>query len=409
MNPPAAGPAAAPDLAILLPDLAGGGAERSMLLLAGAFVAQGRRVDLVLERLRGGYVDQVPAGVRPVTLRPSRFPLGRLAVLRADPGGLCAAARPVLFPARTSGRIRYVPDLARYLRAVRPPVLLSAMTYTNLQALWARRLARSRTRIVLSERNTLSARIAEPARRGTARWHRVPALVRRLYPEADAIAAVSDGVADDLVRVAGLDRDRITTIYNPVVGPDLAAQASALAAHRWLGGDVPVILGVGRLEPAKDFVTLIEAFARLRRQRPARLLILGEGRQRAALAAQAAALGVDADVDLAGWTANPFAVMARAAVFVLSSRFEGLPGVLIQALACGCPVVATDCPSGPREILGGGRFGALVPVGDAAALAAAIAAVLDAPPDRDALRARGAEFSIARAAEAYARLLWPPA
>jgi glycosyltransferase involved in cell wall biosynthesis len=405
MTVPAARPA--PDVAILLPDLAGGGAERSMLLLADALARRGRTIDLVLERLRGGYVDQVPDGLRIVTLRPSRFPGGRLAVLRADPGGLAAAARPVLLAGRVSGRIRYVPGLARYLREARPPVLLSAMTYTNLQALWARRLAGAPTRVVVSERNTLSARIAEPARSRVARWRAVPALVRRLYREADAIVAVSDGVADDLARVAALPRERIVTVYNPVVGPGLTEQAAAPLAHPWFDGDHAVVLAVGRLEPAKDFTTLLHAFALLRRRRAAKLVILGEGRQRAALTELAATLGIGSDVDLAGWTDNPFAYMARADLFVLSSRFEGLPGVLIQALACGCPTVATDCPSGPREILEGGRFGPLVPVGDPDALAGAMADVLATPPDRDALRARGAEFSVEAAADAYQAILWP--
>lgn len=397
----------APDVAILLPDLAGGGAERSMLLLAEALARRGRAVDLVLERLKGGYVDQVPDGLRVVTLRRSRFPGGRIAVLRADPRGLGVAARPVLLAVRVSGRIRYVAGLARYLREVRPPVLLSAMTYTNLQALWARRLAGVPVRVVVSERNTLSARIAEPARHRVARWRALPALVRRLYPEADAIVAVSDGVADDLAEVTGLPRGRIATVYNPVVGPGLTAQAAASPTHRWFGGDHTVVLAVGRLEPAKDFETLLRAFALLRRRRAAKLIVLGEGRERAALARLADALGIAADVDLAGWTDNPFAFMAHADLFALSSRFEGLPGVLIQALACGCPVVATDCPSGPREILEGGRFGPLVPVGDAEALAAAMADVLAAPPDRDMLRRRGADFSVDAATDAYSAILWP--
>jgi glycosyltransferase involved in cell wall biosynthesis len=405
MTDPAGRPA--PDVAILLPDLAGGGAERSMLLLAEALARRGHAVDLVLERLKGGYVGQVPDGVRVVTLQPSRFPGGRIAVLRADPGGFAAAARPVLLAGRVSGRIRYVPGLARYLRETRPPVLLSAMTYTNLQVLWARRLAGVTVRVVVSERNTLSVRIAEPARHRVARWRSLPALVRRLYREADAIVAVSDGVADDLARVTGLPRSRITTVYNPVVGPDLVEQAAAPLTHRWFDGNHTVVLAVGRLEPAKDFATLLRAFALLRQQRAVKLIILGEGRERAALTRLAATLGVTADVDLAGWTDNPFAFMARANLFVLSSRFEGLPGVLIQALACRCPVVATDCPSGPREILQGGRLGPLVPVGDAEALAAGMVGVLAAPPDSDSLRRRGADFSVEAATDAYSDLLWP--
>jgi glycosyltransferase involved in cell wall biosynthesis len=155
---------------------------------------------------------------------------------------------------------------------------------------------------------------------------------------------------------------------------------------------IPVILAVGRLHRQKDFPTLIGAFARLRAERPARLVILGEGKLRPALEKVARRLGVGGDVDLPGYRDNPFAWMARAAVFALSSTFEGTANVLIEAMACGCPVVSTDCPHGPREVLDNGRYGPLVPVGDSAALAHAIAAVLDNPPDREVLRSRAALY-----------------
>jgi glycosyltransferase involved in cell wall biosynthesis len=171
-----------------------------------------------------------------------------------------------------------------------------------------------------------------------------------------------------------------------------------------------VVLGAGRLHPQKDFPTLLRAFARVRAQRPARLVVLGSGKRaarRAALLALAGRLGVGADVDLPGFAENPYAYMARAAVFALSSAWEGLPTALIEAMACGCPVVSTDCPSGPAEILEGGRYGELVPVGDDAALAAALLRALDAPPARAALRARAAQFSLEAAVERYLPVLFP--
>src|SRR5690606_29880659 len=157
---------------------------------------------------------------------------------------------------------------------------------------------------------------------------------------------------------------------------ELDELAKADPGHRWFAaGQPPVVLGVGSLTPRKDFATLVEAFAELRRRRPARLIVLGEGPERARLERLVDDLGLSDDVDLPAFTRNPFAYMSRAAVYVLSSNLEGLPGSLIQALACGCPSVATDCPSGPREILQDGRVGPLVDVGDAGAMAAAIAAV----------------------------------
>ena len=221
---------------------------------------------------------------------------------------------------------------------------------------------------------------------------------------ADVIIAVSAGVADDLAQSAGLSRAAIRVVYNPVVDQDVAERAAEPLDHPWfLPGAAPIVLGVGRLTAQKDFQTLIRAFARVRAERSARLVILGEGRPEvhAGLLALAASLGCATDVDLPGFVLNPFAYMARAGVFVLSSLHEGLPGVLIQALACGCPVVSTDCPSGPAEILDDGRYGSLVPVGDHLAMAQSILATLVRPPERSALAARGAEFSVDRAVTLY--------
>jgi glycosyltransferase involved in cell wall biosynthesis len=192
-----------------------------------------------------------------------------------------------------------------------------------------------------------------------------------------------------------------------VVLPDLTERAAAPAPHPWLAqrGGPPVVVAAGRLEGQKNFPLLLEAFARLRRERPARLLILGEGRKRAPLEEQARALGIEDDLALPGFIDNPYAAFSRAALFVLSSDHEGLPAVLIQALACGCPVVSTDCPHGPAEILDHGRYGELVPVRDAPALAAAMARTLDHPLPAQTLRARGGEFSLASSVNRYLELL----
>jgi glycosyltransferase involved in cell wall biosynthesis len=184
-------------------------------------------------------------------------------------------------------------------------------------------------------------------------------------------------------------------------------------AHRWFRPAAPpVVLAVGSLSARKDFPTLVRAFARVRAERDCRLVILGQAaspkkteEKRGGLMALAGSLGVAADIDLPGFVTNPYAYLARAAVFVLSSAHEGLPGVLIEALACGCPVVSTDCPSGPAEILDGGRFGALVPVGDDQAMAAAIATTLDRPIEAATLRERATLFDVDRAVDRYLELL----
>jgi glycosyltransferase involved in cell wall biosynthesis len=229
---------------------------------------------------------------------------------------------------------------------------------------------------------------------------------RLFYPWADAVIAVSEDVARDLSKVTGMPRERIVTIPNPVVTLELKEKARAPLDHPWYRpGQPPVVLGVGRLVSAKDFPTLLRAFARLRATRPVRLMILGEGKGRAGLAALAEQLGIVGDVQFPGYVDNPFSYMARSAVFVLSSAWEGLPGVLIEAMACGCPIVSTDCP-GAAEILGGGVHGPLVPVGDDAALAMAVASVLDSSPKREQLRARAGRFGVDRATERYLDVLF---
>ncbi len=385
-------------VAFFMSSLTGGGVERSILTLARGFAEAGHRVDLVLCHNRGDY--SVPNGIRLVELRPTFGVLARLHTLLADPGGIAVLLRPVLLPIKSSTKIRYISDLARYLRRERPDVLISAMTNPNLVALWARRLSRVPVRIVVSERNTLSSFVKHKKRQW--RWRFMPSLVNRTYMLADEIIAVSNYVADDLAAIATLPRESITTIYNPVVTREISEQSAIRPDHAWLAKpDIPVILAAGRLTSAKDFSTLVRAFAQVRKHRRVRLVILGEGPQRTSLQTMIDELDVSTDVDLPGWFENPFACMAHASVFVLSSAWEGLPGVLIQAMACGCPVVSTDCPGGSREILEDGKFGPLTPVGNYESMAQSILRVLDKPVGRDALIARASVFSESCAIEQY--------
>jgi glycosyltransferase involved in cell wall biosynthesis len=391
-------------LAIFLRSLeGGGGAERMMVTLAGSFVERGHRVDLVLGSARGALLARVPEAVRVVELGRRSFVRALPALLR-DPASAARLA-PAFLTWVPHWVLGCIPDLAEYLEAERPDAMLSALNYSNIVALWAHRLAGVPTRLVVSERNTLTHR-ARVVRRNA----RLPSLVASFYPWADAISAVSDGVADDLAAVSGIPRERITTTYNPVVGPEIEALAAEpLDDAAFARPGVPVILAAGKLKKQKGFDALIDAFALLRARRPAQLVILGEGELRRRLGKQVRRLGLDADVSFPGFVENPFPYMAAAATFVLSSRWEGLPGVLIQAMACGCPVVSTDCQSGPREILADGRYGELVPVGDPRALALAIERSLDVPGDPEPRIARVAEYSVDRATDRYLSLLLPRA
>lgn len=355
---------------IFLPSLNGGGAERVMVALANAFAARGYAVDLVLALADGPYRSQVSDAVRIVDLK-----LGR--VIKS------------LFP------------LVRYLRRERPVALLTAMTHANVVAILARMMARASTRLVISERSTITIE-AWGAQGLVARI--LYSLVPLLYTRADGIVAVSQAAAADLVKFAGLPDCDVKVVYNPFDLRLIQEKAAQPVQHPWFSqGQPPVVLACGRLVAQKDFPILIHAFVRLRQQTNARLLILGEGESRKSLESLVAECGLTGDdVQMPGFVANPFAYMARSALFVLSSRLEGLPGVLIEALACGVPVVSTRCPSGPEEILEGGRWGKLVPVGDVGALSTAMYEVLSTPrEDLPDGRVRARDFEQERAVDAY--------
>ena len=361
-------------IALLLPSLAGGGAERMTINLARGLAERDLHVDLVLGHADGPYRNLVPDKVRPIDLRRRQM-------------------------------IATLGPLVRYLRRERPRALIAAMNHASIVALWAARLARTKTPIYASVRSQLSV---EAHRSPLLGDRMMPLLARAFFPWARAVIAVSAGVADDLRSRVGLDPGLIRVIHNPVVTPDLALLAAESPAHPWLADPVvPVILGAGRLTEQKDFATLIRAFALVQAVRPCRLVILGEGPERTALEGLAQRLGVVDAVSLPGFQANPFACMRTASLFVLSSAWEGLPGVLIQAMACGTPVVSTDCPSGPREILGteAAALGPLVPVGDSSALARAILDTLAKPPAADVLQRRAADFSMTAIAGRYLDLL----
>jgi glycosyltransferase involved in cell wall biosynthesis len=340
-----------PLVTIFLHNLSIGGAERVMLQVARGYAEAGVKVDLVLAQKKGELLPEVPPGARVVDLGANNMLESFLA-------------------------------FANYLKEEKPQVVLSTFEVTSFIALLARKLTRSTARIIV--------RISVAISRHKRAFHKK--IIERyaislLYPWADGIIAVSQGVADDLVAHAGIGMDRIKVIYNPVVSDQLLADAHGNVDHPFFAQDqIPVVLGVGRLTEQKDFNTLIDAFSIVNKKRPVRLIILGEGVERPSLENSIQMLGLKDVAELPGMVINPFTYMRRASVFVLSSRWEGLPGTLIQALACGCPVVSTDCVSGPSEILMGGKYGHLVPVGDPAAMADAIEDILDGkarkpPPD----------------------------
>jgi glycosyltransferase involved in cell wall biosynthesis len=375
-----------------------GGAERVFLTLAREFVRRGHRVDLVLARRDGPLLNEVPDQVRVFEIGVPGVVASLPAILR-----LPAAAWPIALHPANPSLLRSAGRLADYLQANRPDALLSTLRSENLTAIWAAELAGTKTRVVVREANTQSAESSSetmPLKRN------YPAISRRWFPRAYRTIAVSDSAARDLIGNTGIAPSCVETIYNPVKIDEVEANADEPLDDPWFGQDpTPVFVTAGRLVVQKDQQTLIRAFSILREKRRARLLILGEGPERENLEALASESGIAPDVRLPGSVANPHKYFSRAQGFVLSSGWEGFPNVLVEALACGCPVVSTDCPGGAAEILGDGAFGALVSVGDADAMAAAMAALLDARPDPQILKRRAATFSVDRAASAYAHLL----
>jgi glycosyltransferase involved in cell wall biosynthesis len=357
-----------PKVAFFLPSLEGGGAERVCVTLAGAFLHQGLAVDFVLGKKTGQLLDDIPAGAGLIDLASRR-------------------TLTALLP------------LAAYLRKENPFALIAAPDHANLVAIWAKLLASSQTRVLISCHNQMSIAIQNSRKIQEKKY---PLLLHLFYRQADALVAVSQGVADDLACVARIPREKIKSIYNPFPVDEIVCLGSQLPSHPWFGlGKTPVVLAVGRLTAQKDHSTLLRAYAALRSRRPVRLVILGEGEERARLLALADELGIRSDVDLPGFTDNPYSYMTHCRVLVLSSIWEGFGNVLVEALACGTQVVSTDCPSGPAEILENGTYGRLVPVGDVKAMAKAIESALDDPLPVEKLHPHAQAFSTDVAAKQY--------
>jgi len=358
-------------IAVFVPSMNGGGVQRAILNMVNEFVKRDFSVDLILATYEGPYLKKLDPRVRIVNLEKKRV-------------------------------ITCLPQLIRYLKRVRPHSLLSAMEHANIIALWARALAGVNTRIVISNH----ANLTEGLLRNESAFNKLFIyLIRMFYRKANAIVAVSKGGADDVANVARLPRERINVIYNPLLTEEFYIQSSQSLNHSWFSeGAVPVVLAVGRLAKVKDYPTLIKAFSLVRSNIPSRLMILGEGEERHSLEMLVEQLGLQQDVLMPGFVTNPFVYMGKAAVFVLSSLTEGFGNVLVEAMACGTPVISTDCPTGPREILT--DDGILVPVGNEEALAEEIIRVLNGTSKLNLPLDRLKRFNIDEIVDRYLDLMF---
>lgn len=389
-------------VALLLGSLRFGGAERGFVNLARALDARGVKVDFCLGETQGAFAEELPTSVSMIKIDTHPYRRTALHLALRIPGLVRTLPKLLLKkPRYLPTEVRMVPSIAAYLREKRPDALLTTMPRNNLCALWAKHLAGVPTRVVIREASTFSIEAQQVDGQFDRNWM---TLAREWYPRAASIISVCDGVADDLSLTLGIPRARIATVYNPIDLDRIKQLAKAPSPHAWLDDpSTPVIVTVGRLQPQKDHETLLRALAKLDRKRGLRLIVLGEGERRDALETTCGELGISDRVCLAGNQPNPYAYMARASLFVLSSAWEGFPNVLLEALACKIPVVSTDCPSGgPRELLCDGALGTLVPPADPEALAEAISAVLD-QPRQDAAKgfAYVSGFTLERSAASY--------
>ena len=351
-------------IAFFLPDLRGGGAQKMVLNMAHEFAARGDKVDLVVASSEGVFAKELKNTVKLVDLKKTRTVLSVFA-------------------------------LSRYLEKERPDIFVSALFHANLTAIMAKLIAGSTaTKFILTERNYFSKRIEDS---GYERFY-IPLLARILYPHADMVIGISKGVADDIQARAKLHPAKTGWIHNPVVTPDMRGGQISANNNR----EKPVIITSGRLVEQKDHETLIKAFAVLVKKRPATLKILGTGPREQELKKLAADLGVTNDVIFEGFVENSLDHFYNADLFVISSQWEGFCNVIVEALLCGLPVVSTDCPSGPAEILDQEKFGILVPVRDESALAAAINNALDRSWDKKAQRGRAMDFTVEKICDSYA-------
>lgn len=351
-----------PRIGLYVPALRVGGAQHVTVNIANGLASRGYPVDLVVSYHQGGFCDRVDSSVNVVDLETPTLP----AI------GIGAS----------------IPPLTHYLNRAEPSMLFSAMTFANVVALVAHRLANTSTRIIPTEHDEFGM-----DRRLKSRL--VSGLASRLYGSASHILGVSSGVVESVIRQTTAPEDRVSVMYNPIEVDRIREQSRETPNHQWaLDPDIELVFTVGRLEPQKDLATLIESFETVSACLPrARLVVAGRGSLADTLTEQVAACGLDDVVDFPGYVDNPYAFMANASVFALSSRHEGLPTVLIEALSCGCPIVSTNCPSGPAEILNDGEFGRLVPVGDPASLADALVDTIEDPPTADRLRRRADDFA----------------
>ena len=413
-------------IAFVIDSMHGGGAENVCLTLARELLVKQYRVDLVLLEFHGERLLEIPDDVNLFVLdrrletrqsmencsilykniRRIKRPSGFKDCVNSTTRYLMSLRYSFNFCARPKLRhLFWTASLGEYMRVEQPTLIFPLLFHSITVCLLARRCSASKVPLICSFRNTLGY--------GGRRKEQLKIkYLKHLLPDAEKIHAVSQGVANSIVEHIPEVQNKVATILNPIPH-NVTSLSKQSINHKWLSCESrnefnafqKIILAAGRLVEQKNFLMLIRAFAEVNSQLDVRLILLGDGPQREKIYELINSLNIEEYVSMPGWVDNPYPLMASADLFVMSSSWEGCPNVLLEALACGCPVVSTDCPSGPSEILEHGRWGRLVPVNDQTALAEAITATLEEGTNHDALRQRAAQFSPENMIEKFETLI----
>ncbi len=359
-------------LAIFCPYFDNGGVEHMLVNLSRGMASLGHKADFIVGHSNRPYLGSLPEEINIIELGSTR-------------------------------KTGIIEKTVTYLHQSHPSIILSAKEPSNKLLLRARTISGVPFKIFLRSVTNISKQLEN---RNFFKRVLVNRELKHTYRMADGIIAVSDGVAEDISKITNLPRDDISVIPNPVITPDIMDLAKQPIDHDWFcSGKPPVIIGIGRLGRPKNFSLLVKAFAEVRKSIPCRLVILGNGRRRERLLRLARRLKVDNDFWSPGFIENPYPYIVNSRIFVLSSLWEGSPNALTESLALGIPVVSTDCPSGPREILQDGRYGQLVPLNDVTAMAQAIIRTLDAPPAPDFLKNAVKNYTMENSARQYLQVM----
>lgn len=350
--------------------LRGGGIARVNLNLAKYFIDKGYQVDIVVVKKVGPYINQVPDKINIVDLKANRA-------------------------------LSSIPKLVRYLNKFNPDVLISANNYINVTVAISHKLAKADTQLILS------VHLDRRYRNSKSPFYRkiiMKYLMNFSYKYADEVVAVSKGVAKYISEVTDKDEDEVKVIYNPIYDKEIIEKSKEKADHPWLNeSDVPVVITAARFVEQKNLSLLIRAFKIVSDKSGAKLIILGEGKLEEELKSLVKKLGLDNSISFEGFVSNPYKYIKRADVFALSSDYEGFGNVLVETLAVNTPIVSTDCPSGPSEILKNGEYGILVPVNNEIKLAEGIIKSLNSNNNKN-LHERALDFSIENAGDNYIKI-----